>query len=158
MKLSCYETSALVHPHGPKAAFRAEHPSGYLFLWHTGILKSPIVLWEAEENHSFLCREQSCSLFSKDFPLLSAGEAVPLAAPPGQHSATLGLFPWGHPQWHPRAVTVGFSAGLSSCWNVSVLGQGPGHPEGSASPAPEQTTADPMHSQTLLEGFKGNIF
>lgn len=65
------------------------------FCGHTGILKSPIVLLEAEENHSFLCREQSCSLFSKDFPLLSEGEAVP----PGSTSWTA--------QWHPWFVPSG---------------------------------------------------
>lgn len=41
------------------------------FCGHTLNLKNSIVLLEAEENHSFLCREQSCSLFSKGFTLLS---------------------------------------------------------------------------------------
>lgn len=118
------------------------------FCVHTGILKNPVVLLGAEENHSILCREQSCSLFSFSFfsfPcfLLLCSErwrcSFPLAAPPGhdtppgQHRDTqaplvcsLGNILIGTQRGHP----VELCANLSTYGKFLSSGQRQGWPGG----------------------------
>lgn len=141
------------------------------FCGHTGIPKNPVVLLKAEENHSFLCREQSCSLFSKGFTLLSER----WGCSPWQHLLPPGSTSWQHSDTQAPLICflgnilVG-TQGVTLWSSVQAFppagmflssGQRQGWP-GRLRHHLRQTRTDsqmiPCTSQTLLEVFKENVF